>query len=84
MYVVCTYTFWIFSSQLFGNVIELDGCMNINNGATAVLLSSSLKTSNRNFKHSLSTLTLEIDVCVDFVVQIFEKLPAMICGSTST
>ena len=57
--------------------------MNINNGATAVLLSSSSKTSNRNFKHSLSTLTLEIDVCVDFVVQIFEKLPAMICGTTS-
>ena len=57
--------------------------MNINNGATAVLLSSLSKMSNRNFKHSLSTLTLEIDVCVDFVVQIFEKLPAMICGSTS-
>ena len=66
-----------FFPQLFGIVIESDGYMNINNGATAALLSTST-TSNRNFKHS-STLTLEIDVCVDFVVQIFEKLP-MICG----
>ena len=52
--------------------------MNINNGATAAALLSTLSMSNRNFKHS-STLTLEIDVCVDFVVQIFEKL--LICGS---